>query len=381
MSQWMQEMADVSRNRPTELRAAKEKGVRIIEHTGSFVPEELIYAAGAKPYLMCRGGEPEPPESPLAYLLRFMNPLARSLAGYHMLGLDPVTPFADLIAFQETDCQVGRVSELMEYQKLPVYKLGVPSDWKKSLSHDYYHRALGKFKNKLEEMTGEVVTEEKLAEQVALSNRIHRGIAGIDALRKRENPPITGYEFIRLNHCSFHMEPEAAAEAIEGVCDALEGAEGRFEAGAPRILLAGHAVALGDYAVPKLIEKRGAMIVAEMLDEGIRHFKWEIDTEGDLLANIAKRNYLEKFPPNIFQPAWKDRFAHMQSIIEDCRIDGVVWYQLAFDEIYDMEAACVAKWLNELGVPFLKLESSYEYSREAMGPLETRIESFIQTIR
>jgi hypothetical protein len=34
-----------------------------------------------------------------------------------------------------------------------------------------------------------------------------------------------------------------------------------------------------------------------------------------------------------------------------------------------------------MNIPFLKLESSYEYSREAMAPLTTRIESFVETIK
>ena len=123
------------------------------------------------------------------------------------------------------------------------------------------------------------------------------------------------------------------------------------------------------------------MIVSEMMDEGIRPFKWQISTQGDLLENIGKRNYMAKFPPNIFQPAWKERFEYMKSLIEDYKIDGVIWYQLAFDEIYDMEAACIAKWLGEMEIPFMKMESSYEYSRESMGPLETRLESFIQSIK
>jgi hypothetical protein len=37
--------------------------------------------------------------------------------------------------------------------------------------------------------------------------------------------------------------------------------------------------------------------------------------------------------------------------------------------------------LNGMSIPFLKLESSYEYSREAMTPLTTRVESFIETVR
>ena len=52
-----------------------------------------------------------------------------------------------------------------------------------------------------------------------------------------------------------------------------------------------------------------------MLDEGIRPFKWELETEGDLLRNYAETMYLKKTPPNIFQPAWEERFAFMKELI------------------------------------------------------------------
>ena len=71
----------------------------------------------------------------------------------------------------------------------------------------------------------------------------------------------------------------------------------------------------------------------------------------------------------------------MKRLIRDGNIDGVIWYQLSFEEIYDMESSIMAKLLNEMNIPFLKLESSYEYSREAMAPLTTRVESFVETLK
>ena len=37
--------------------------------------------------------------------------------------------------------------------------------------------------------------------------------------------------------------------------------------------------------------------------------------------------------------------------------------------------------MGELNIPIIKMESSYEYSREAMGPLTTRIESFVESLK
>jgi len=71
----------------------------------------------------------------------------------------------------------------------------------------------------------------------------------------------------------------------------------------------------------------------------------------------------------------------MKKLMADFNIDGVIWYQLSFEEIYDMECSIISRAMDEIKMPFLKLESSFEYSRESMGPLITRVESFIESIK
>jgi benzoyl-CoA reductase/2-hydroxyglutaryl-CoA dehydratase subunit BcrC/BadD/HgdB len=377
----MQELDKLSKERVSELRKAKKSGKPVVQYTGNFVSEEMIRAVGAEPFLMCRGGEPEPPDAVLDYMLRFMNPLARSMAGFHALGLDPVTPISDLIIAQQTDCHVGRISELFEFKKLPVHKVGVPAEWKKQIAFDYYVNSLRKMKDKLEEMTGGKMEDEAVKDYFRKTNRVNEGLRRIDSLRKKDNPPIGLYDFIRLNHYSFHVNLDIMADKLAELYEELKDAPGKFPDNAPRILFAGHALAIGDYVVPKLVEDSGGAIVADFLDEGIRSYKVDIPLDGDPVEAFARARYLDKPPINMFQPAWEDRYAYIQTIIRDYKVDGVIWYQLSFDEIYDMEYSCLAKWMGESGIPLLKLESSYEYSREAMGPLTTRIESYVESLK
>ena len=46
-----------------------------------------------------------------------------------------------------------------------------------------------------------------------------------------------------------------------------------------------------------------------------------------------------------------------------------------------MEFTVLRAKLVKMGVPVMKLETSYEYSREAMAPLTTRLESFVESIK
>jgi benzoyl-CoA reductase/2-hydroxyglutaryl-CoA dehydratase subunit BcrC/BadD/HgdB len=375
------EFAKTATDRPTELRKMKENGTKIVEYIGNFVPEEMIYAAGARPYLMCRGGEPEPPDAVLGDVLRFMNPLARSIAGFHLLGLDPVTPMADLIAVSQHECHVQRLAEYLEFQDLPIQKVGVAADWDRDFAREYYYKELLEFKQKLEAITGNAVTDEALRKYILLFNEMNGLLRDIDGLRKKDSPPLGGKDFIRINHYTFFADPEYTLEMLRGIYSELVKAPGKFDKKAPRLLLAGHSVAVGDYIVVNKLEESGALIATEMLEEGFRWFRWDAQAEGDPLRNIWRNRYLDKPPVNIFQPGWRDRFAHMKQLIEDYRIDGVIWYQLLYDEIFDLEYTCVAKWLEEMKVPLLRVETSYEYTREAMAPLNTRLESFVDVLK
>lgn len=377
----MQELDRLSGKRPLEIVKNKKEGKKVVEYFGDFIPEPWIVAAGMTPYLICKGGDPQPPEATLDYMLRFMNPLAATMAGSYLMNLDPVMPIADCVAIQQSDCHYGRMSEILEFKGVPVYKVGVPADNVVAISQEYYRNELREFRQKLEEVAGHSISDDDIRAAYAKSNRINELLRKINELRKQDNPPITFSDFIKLNHYTYRVDYDTSIEALEKIYAALKDAPGAHKADAPRILIMGRAVALGDYMVPSIIEAAGGSIVTEFLDEAIRPFNCDISTEGDVVDAFASAMYDKKVPITIFQPAWDTRFEHLEQLIKDYRIDGVLWYQLAFDEIYDMEFTVLRARLAKTGIPVMKLESSYEYSREAMAPLTTRLESFVESIK
>lgn len=376
----IEELGADARLHPARLRQAKQNGIKLVGYTGRFVPEELIRAAGAIPHFLGRGGEPEAPEAVLPYMLRFMSPYSRAQIGYHLLGMDPVMKLLDVIIAQCDDCHMSRLADLLEYFKLPTFRVGVPTDWDKQLSFNYYYEALVKLSSRLGEITSRPVNEESLRQSIVWMNTVRECLHRISSLRLRPNPPISGSDFIRLQHYAFNCEPKGLVESLNRVYREMKDSKGIASEKLPRILLAGHVIAIGDYTVPMLIEEAGAVVVAEFLDEGVWHCYRSVAAEGDLMLNLARAYYRERVPPTSFQPSWDSRVKWLQQLVRDCAVDGVVWYQLSFEEIYDMECAVLAKKVNEMGLPFLKLESSYEYAREAMAPLVTRIESFVKSI-
>ena len=285
------------------------------------------------------------------------------------------------MAIQQSDCHYGRMSEILEYKGVPVYKIGVPADNVIDISQQYYRSELKEFRAKLEEICGHAISDDDIRAAYAKTNKINELLRKINELRKKDNPPITFSDFIKLNHYTYRMDYDDSIAALEKIYEELKDAPGAHKADAPRILIMGRAVALGDYMVPSIIEASGGAIVSEFLDEAIRPFDCDISTEGDVVDAFAEAMYDKKVPITIFQPAWDTRFEHLKKLIEENRIDGVLWYQLAFDEIYDMEFTVLRAKLAKMGMPVMKLESSYEYSREAMAPLTTRLESFVESLK
>ena len=381
MKEILQKLDKLSTARPLEIIRKKKEGSKVVEFFGDFVPEQWITAAGAESYLIMKGGDPQPPEATLDYMLRFMNPLAASMAGSYLLGLDAVMPIADSVTIQQHDSHYGRMPEILEYKGLPVYKVGVPADYTVDISREYYRHELREFRAMLENLVGHPISDDDIRANYAKTNRINELLRKIDELRKQDNPPITFSDFIKLNHYTLRLDYDTSIEALEQIYEELKNAPGAHAADAPRILIMGRAVALGDYQVPTIIENAGGSIVCEFLDEAIRPFKNDISTEGDVVDAYASAIYDNRVPQCIFQPAWETRFEHLKELIKEYRIDGVLWYQLAFDEIYDMEHTCLSKWIAGSGVPLMKLESSYEYSREAVAPLTTRLESFVESLK
>lgn len=380
MEEIIKELEACAKARAKDLLQKKREGRILVGYTGGFVPEELLRAAGAETWYLCRGGAREPAEAAIQFMVRFLNPLARTLIGNYELGLDQVFRALDLVVAAQTDTHIGRAAELLEYQGLQVYRVGIPAEWTKESALRYYEDALRRMLGFVESLTGKRMDNNLARIYLGQSNQINDLLRKIAGFRKKETLPVGFLEVIRLHHASFFVEADTMIARLKEILRILEDAPGKYAEGTPRILLAGRAVAVDDYTVPRLIEESGAVIVAEMLDEGMRSAGPATLTGEDPIRNFVAGRYQEQLPLSIFQPSKEERYARLRQLVREYRVDGVIWYQLSFDEIYDMEYTLFSERLRQEGIPVLRIESSYEYSRESVGALATRIESFLGSL-
>jgi benzoyl-CoA reductase/2-hydroxyglutaryl-CoA dehydratase subunit BcrC/BadD/HgdB len=367
------------RTRLVDLRRAKEQGRKIVGYTpGGYLPEELVLACGAIPICLIRGGDHAPVELSGAYICRWIDTFCRAQIGYGVSGDDPYYGIVDLLAIPITDNHIRAISDVLDYNtNIEIFPFGVPH-MKEKFAFDYYLHGITRLKARLEELTGVEITNSKLREAISLCNRERELLKEISLMRQSQPAPISGKDFVALNHGSFLADKRIMVETLESVYNELKEQSAPASEG-PRILLTGSTLAMGDYRVIETVEAAGGAIVIEEFAEGIRPYWEKVKADGDLMAALADCYFTWRVPPGWFRPG-KERRDFLIKLAKDFNVAGVIWYQLMYRESYKTESYYFPSLLKrETGLSMLTLESDYDQAETEQ--LRTRIETFIETIR
>ncbi len=375
----MRKLSDHLATRVTELVRLQKNGTKIIGYApGGFMPEELVYACGAVPVGLIRGGDPEPVAESAAYVPRFIDTFCRAQIGYRMMGEDLLYKMIDLLVVPITDHNIKTIADCFNFfANANVFRFGVPHQ-KDEHALEYYLAGLRALRDKLEQFTGNKIGDDKLREAIVLWNKMRELLKEISFLRLSPQPPISGCEFVKLNHASFLADKRFFIDVLASICKELQEkpASGSKK---PRILLTGSTLAMGDYKVLEMAEEAGASIVIEEFAECMRHYEENVHLDGDLMTALADRYFRRRMPPAWFRPS-RERLDYLIKLARDFKVDGVIWYQLMYRSSYDIQAFYFEKMLTrELKIPMLKIESDYDVAER--GPLRTRIETFVEIIK
>jgi len=366
--------------RLTDLSKEKEQGRKIIGYSaGGFLPEELLLACDAIPLCFIQAGDNSILRNAGAYICRWFDPFWRSQIGYLTSGKDPYYTIVDLIVVPITDNHVRAFSNTVGYYtpEIESFIFGVPHV-KDQIGLEYYLQGIVRLKKKLEESTGIEITESRLKQSIELCNRERELFRKISLMRKSGNFAVTSKDFVALNHGSFLADKEIMVDILESFIQEVKENNPLSKEG-PRILFTGSTLAREDHKVMDIIEDSGGRVVMEEFAEGIRPYWGMVKLEGDLMANLAESYFMDRVCPGWFRPG-TERLDFLVKLAKDYNTAGLIWYQLMYRESYKVESYFFPGILKkETGLPMLVLES--EYDAMESGPMKTRIETFMETIR
>ena len=365
------------------VRLAKKKaaGGKVVGYfPNEYFPEELALACGATPLGLCRGGDYDAVFRSGQYVIRWIDTFCRAQIGYLASKDDLYYASIDLYVAPIVENNMRITADCCNFFNFcPEFRFGVPRQ-KTELGYQYYLDGLKLLRERLEELTGNKITDDKLKEAIKLCNRERELLKEISLSRKAESPPISGKEFIDLVHLSYVLDKEELIPVLEAYVEELKTREGLPKG--PRILLTGSELGWGDDQVMNFVEKGGGNIVIEQYCTAMKDYWDNVDLDGDLMEAIARRYFTKKICHMAFVPA-KERHDLILKLAKDFSVDGLIWYSPMYCDQADIEYVWFEKrWTKDTGLPIIRLETEYDpYEKYDVGPVKTRVETFLETIK
>jgi benzoyl-CoA reductase/2-hydroxyglutaryl-CoA dehydratase subunit BcrC/BadD/HgdB len=358
--------------RVAEIYEYRKRGGKSIGTFCIYVPDEIALAADVLPIPLC-GGSGWPVHYADKIFPRDICPLIRSTFGMSFSGTCPYKTLKD-VAVGETTCDAKKKAwDLLGFKVMEVPQR------KNAPDRDLWLQEVRAFKDMVETLSGVKVTAERLGETIRLVNRKRRALQRINEFRKLPEPPISGLDALLVSQTALSMDAGRFIEDAEALADELarraEAGQSAYDGAGPRVLIAGSPSPMGNAKVHHIVESSGLRIVVDESCTGLRYFRDLVDeTPADLeglLRAIADRYFAidcSCFSPN------QERMDHIERLVKDFQVKGVVHNILQYCHTYNVEAAVVDKRLKDLGLPSLKIET--DYAREDEGQIRTRVEAF-----
>ena len=247
-----------------DLEAWQEAGNLIAGIYCIYAPGELIRAAGIVPVGLC--GKKEAPIAHAEKVLpSTLCPLIKSSYGYAASDTCPFFDVSDFVVGETTCDGKKKMYEFLGRLK-PLYLMHLPYDQESRGARAFWDSELERFSAFLFEQSGVAPTEERLAHEIRLNNRMRRELKQVVTLAADPRTPLSSLQIMTiLETKSFVVDPEAYVGRLRALRIELEDMVSRnpmpHNSIPTRVLLTGCPVGKGCHKVLQLIEEAGATVV------------------------------------------------------------------------------------------------------------------------
>ena len=351
----------------------KNRGKKVMGLLCSYVPEEIISAAGMLPWRITGTWQEA---APLAGVYR---PEMTCRYCSHVLEsvLNGELDFLDGVTGTQVDDDFKRLLDVLLAIKRPAfaYMMYLPHVSNKTTSA-MWHKSVMDFIEVMENLAGVKITEKELRKQVDTYNAMRTLLSKVYAMRKRDVPPLTGAEALGLTTAARIMPREEFNRELESLLPYLENRKINLKKIKPRLLMSSEYLDHPGYV--GLVERAGAVVVMDDFDTGSRYL-WDTVNggSGNIVEAIASR-YLNK-PAAARMGNWNEQTAQLMKWIKEYNVDGIVELRQLYSLPLDYRFFAMKKKFEEVGIPYISLSREYHLANEGM--LGTRIEAFIEMMQ
>ncbi len=368
---------DHLRDGPVAVKEAREAGRKIVGTYCTYMPWELVDAAGAISAGLCAKSD-RPIPAAEEHLPRNLCPLIKASYGHALLDTCPYFHFCDVVVAETTCDGKKKMYEFLNLLK-PVHVLQIPQRTDRSEDLEQMKREFRKIRKYLEDLVRREITDEDLRRSIALRNRERRALQALWELSLEEEPPLSGREiehFGEYMQCRFDKEEAVPwlEEQVRQIREAWQRGERRQASGKPRILVTGCPTG-GVEKVIEAIENAGGLVVCYENCGGQKELGYLVDESKDPLEALAEK-YLA-IGCSVMSPN-PHRMEALKHLVQRYRVDGVVEVLLTACHTYAVESYSVRNLVQSLGKKYLLVET--DYSKSDREQLSTRMDAFVEML-
>lgn len=371
----LERFREVNRTFPKtrEILDHKAQGKKAIGWLCTYVPEEVIMAAGILPIRITGYNQEMELEDGNAYL--YINNCSFSRSCLQM-GLRKEYDFLDGVVGGSTCDGARRLFDLWRhYLKPPFFQVLTIPRKSHERAHELYYSQVEDFKKHLEEFTGSPITDDALIASVKVLNESRSLLKELYDLRKLAEPLITGQETMEVLNASFRMHKEQFNAYLKELLADLK-KNGRGHQAKARLMLVGSVMTNPEFI--KSIEELGVIVVTDELCTSTRYWSDPVILEEarNPLFAISSR-YLNNFPCARMYPS-TGRFDRIVKLAQEAKVDGIISETIRYCVPYAHDIPMLSTRLKAEKIPLLSLD--VEYGTSGSGQIRTRVQAFLEMV-
>jgi bzd-type benzoyl-CoA reductase N subunit len=355
-----------------EILDLKRQGKMVFGWLCTYVPEEIIHAAGILPVRITGYSHETELEDGNAYLYINNCSFSRSCLQMGLLG---EYDYLDGVVAGSTCDGARRLFDLwLHYIKAPFHHiLTVPRKYTER-AHALYYEQVGMFKQHLEQYLTIKITDATLLQSIEVYNESRGLLKRLYELRKLDKPPITGTETMEVLNASFRMSKELFNHYLRQLLAELA-TSGRACPSRARLMVAGSVMNNPEFI--RSIEELGGLVVTDELCTGTRYWSDPVVLDGRSPLEAISRRYLSNFPCARMVPS-DGRFERILQLAREYQIDGVISQIIRYCVPYAHDLPLMTEKLRQINIPTLALD--VEYGISGSGQMRTRVQAFLEML-
>jgi bcr-type benzoyl-CoA reductase subunit C len=358
----------------------KEDHGKVIGYSCTFIPEEILHAAGLLPFRLRGVGTTSVSigDSYFGPVNCSLPKCVLQLAGqgsYRFLDGAVISNGCDSMRRLE-ECwrkagedYPGTLPGYYEYFSVPHKTV--------DYSIDFYTQELKNMIATLERHFKVDITDKALKKSIKIYNQGRVLLKKLDELRYRNEVPIMGSDAMAILIAGHAMPREEWGTMLTDIIAGLEKSPSVSDH-KKRLMLIGSANDDVDFI--RLIEDGDAIVVADTVCFGSRTYANLVDEKekADPVHTLASHYLSNSICPRMIG-YYKDRRSYILDMAKKASVDGVILQNVRFCDLHGSENGVLERDLEEAGIPCMRIEREYGPLVET-GRVRMRLDAFMERI-